>query len=111
MRRSVAMGTSLILPVLTGFVIAATVRPFLAGVCLGWLFAGGLTAASYSRVRRRVLTLSAEGLEVQRDKYRLFAPWHAVTGVQGRRHQRVMRVEELLLAECQMTPLDGRGRP
>ena len=44
-------------------------------------------------------------------RYRLTLPWRSVTGVQHRTHQRVLRVEELVVVDAQVTALDHRGRP
>jgi hypothetical protein len=67
-------------------------------------------ALSFRRVRRRTVTVTAEGLEVQRDKYRLLVPWSAIAKVQRRRHQLVVAVEELVVTGADVVPLDSRGR-
>ena len=54
--------------------------------------------------------MTADGLEVQRDTYRLLVPWPAVAAVQHRRHQLVVAVEELVVKSAEVVPLDHRGR-
>lgn len=81
------------------------------GVTIGLIAAVAVFTLNYRRVRRRTLTVTPDGLEVQRDKYRLVLPWSAVSKVQHRRHQRVMTVEELVISNASVAALDHRGRP
>jgi len=80
------------------------------GAGIGLFAAAAVFAFNYRRVRRRTLTVKREGLEMQRDQYRLIVPWTAIKGVQHRRHQRVMAVEELLVAGADIVPLDYRDQ-
>ncbi len=80
------------------------------GVVVGLVAAAAVFTLNYRRVRRRTLTVTPEGLEVQRDEYRLVVRWEAISKVQDRRHQRVMAVEELVVDGASVVPLDYRGR-
>ena len=109
----VAVMTSATLPLLVGagWVLLGAVfdSPLTAEV--GVLLAVAMFTRNLVRVRRRTLTVTDQGLVVQRDQYRLTVPWSGVQGVQRRNHQRVMRAEELLVEGAQVEALDRRGRP
>ena len=112
-RPLVAVTSSATLPVL---VVAAWVLLGLAvdsppTIGAGVLVGLALFVRNVVRVRRRSLTVGDDGLVVQRDAYRLVVPWSAVRSVQSRTHQRVMRVEELLVEGAQVEAVDRRGRP
>ncbi len=111
LRWSIAAGTTAVLPVLLGAVIAVTLRPVGLGVGLGVAVALAFGVTAARRVRRRTLTVFANGLTVQRDKYALTAPWSAVTGVRQRKLQGLLPVDELVLSESTVLPRDSRGRP
>lgn len=76
---------------------------------MAWI-AAGLTTSSLRPVRRRFLTVTPAGLEVQRDAYALRARWDQVVGVQRRRHQGLIPVEELLLAAAEVVPRTSTGK-
>lgn len=80
------------------------------GVALGLVIGGTAFTVNYRRVRRRTRTVTPDGIEVQRDKYRLVFAWNQVSNVQNRRHQRVMDVEELVVHEAATQAVDHRGR-
>ncbi|MFD6177867.1 MULTISPECIES: hypothetical protein [unclassified Isoptericola] len=65
---------------------------------------------AWARARRRTLTVSDDGLAVQRDRYRLQVPWDHVTGVARRRHQLLLVVDELQVRDPEILALDSRGR-
>lgn len=114
LRPAVAVGTCATAPCilfLIWLVLAYLVGPLWLGACIGFLCAAAVFMLNYGRVRRRTLTVNSDGLEVQRDQYRLIVPWTAINGVQHRRHQRVMAVEELMVTGADVVPLDYRGKP
>lgn len=94
---------------LTCLMLAGLVGLLWLGAGVGFFVAAALFVLNYRRVRRRTLTVNSDGLEVQRDQYRLIVPWTAISGVQHRRHQRVMAVEELVVTGADVVPLDYRG--
>ena len=113
-RRAIAAWTCVSAPVAIALgcfllVIGLFQQPWL-GATIGVVLASAEFALSFRRVRRRTLTVTAEGLEVQRDKYRLLVPWPAIATVQHRRHQLVVAVEELVVKGADVVPLDYRGR-
>lgn len=110
-RRSVALGSSLTVPLVCCLVVVAIIRPLTLGIAVGLGFAVAMTVANYTRVRRRSLTVSAEGLEVQRDTYGMFVPWPGVLRIQRRRHQWLFDVEELVVTDSRLLGRDSRGRP
>jgi hypothetical protein len=109
-RRSVAAASSATLPVLVGLFLALEIRPLWAGILVGLALAVVATSVTTRRVRRRTLTVHDDVLVVQRDAYRLVVPWQGVTGVQRRKHQLVMDVEELLCTGASVEAVDSRGR-
>ncbi|WP_459983763.1 hypothetical protein [Nocardioides sp. AN3] len=66
---------------------------------------------TYARIRRRTLTVTKAGLDVQRDQYRLHIPWSGVTAVARRRHQLVWKVEELIIGGAEVVALGANGEP
>lgn len=98
------------LPVAAGVAVTALAQPLWPGILLGVALAAGLTTSSLRRVRRRVLTVSPVGLEVQRDGYALRVRWDQVVGVQRRRHQGLIPVEELVLASAEVVPRTSTGK-
>lgn len=64
---------------------------------------------SMLRASRRALTLTDDGLQLQRDTYRLEAPWHMVVGVDRGRRRGLLRADELILADSRITALDHRN--
>jgi hypothetical protein len=113
LRRTVAAGSCATVPVLLFLLCVLRsdlVGSLLLGASIGLVAAAGVFTLNYQRVRRRTLTVTPDGLEVQRDTYRLIVPWSAVTKVQQRRHQMVMAVEELVADGASIVPLDSRGQ-
>ena len=113
LRRTVAVGSCAPLPVLLFTLCllrAGLVGSLWLGASIGLVAAAAVFTFNYQRVRRRTLTVTTEGLEVQGDKYRLVVPWSGVTKVQQRRHQIVVAVEELVVDGASIVPLDSRGR-
>jgi len=113
-RRAIAAWTCVSAPVAIALgcfllVIGLFQQPWL-GATIGVVLASAEFTLSFRRVRRRTLTVTADGLEVQRDTYRLLVPWPAVAAVQHRRHQLVVAVEELVVKSAEVVPLDHRGR-
>ena len=97
-RRAIAAWTCVSAPVAIALgcfllVIGLFQQPWL-GATIGVVLASAEFALSFRRVRRRTLTVTAEGLEVQRDTYRLL----------------VVAVEELVVKGADVVPLDYRGR-
>ncbi|GAB3658218.1 hypothetical protein GCM10027596_14290 [Nocardioides korecus] len=109
-RWPVALGTSLPVPVALGALLGLVIRPVALGVLEGVVLAAVFGLLGVLRVRRRTLTVHDDVLVVQRDQYRLVVPWASVTGVQRRRHQRVMAVEELVCSGARVEAVDSRGR-
>lgn len=109
-RRLVAAGTSATVPLPVLVTATILIQPVTLGITVGLLVAAALFTPSYVRVRRRTLTVTDEGLEVQRDQYRLFVPWRGVRKVQRRRHQVLLAVEELVVTDAHVAALDRRGR-
>jgi len=113
-RKAVALVDAAALPVLP--VVVALLVGVFAGPPVtvpAVVFASVLVLAiplSYRRVRRRTLTVSNEGLEVQRDQYRLRVSWDDVTGTALRRHQLLFNVDELHVRNAQVLALDANGR-
>lgn len=62
------------------------------------------------RVSRRALTLTGDGVQLQRDKYRLDASWDAVVGVDLGRRRGLVTADELILAESRIIELDHRNQ-
>lgn len=114
-RLAVAVSTSSAVPALVGVMVGLVVAraggpPWLA-VVIGCVLAVGYGVLTVRQVRRRSLTVTDDALVVQRDKYRLIVPWQGITGVQRRRHQVVMLVEELLCTGASVEAIDSSGRP
>lgn len=62
------------------------------------------------RASRRALTLTDDGVQLQRDKYRLDAPWHKVVGVDHGRRRGLVKADELILADSRIIALDHRNQ-
>lgn len=61
------------------------------------------------RASRRALTLTDHGVQLQRDKYRLDAPWHTVVGVDRGRRRGLVKADELILTDSTIIALDHRN--
>lgn len=104
------MATSAVLPlVLVGSVLLLVHPPVV--VLLPWLvLVAALTVRSLVRVRRRTLTVGADGLEVQRDSYAMRVTWDQVVGVRRRLHHGVIPVDELVLSGSVVVPRGSTGK-
>lgn len=74
-------------------------------------FHGVMTMTNLRRVRRRNLSVTAIGLQVQRDRCALVTRWQDVTGVNRRRHQLLLPVEELRLSDSELLEPSSTGKP
>jgi len=109
-RWTIALGTSVPTALLLLVSLSVVVKPAAVGVGLGAAFSAVAAGTSIARVRRRSLSVSETGLEVQRDKYVLTAPWSAVVGVAHRRIWGLLAVDELLLAHSHPVGRSSKGR-
>ena len=109
-RWPVALGTTLPVPVACSVLLALVIRPVAVGLVVAAPCVLVLGLLGVLRVRRRTLTVFDDVLVVQRDQYRLVVPWSGITGVQRRRRQRLMAVEELLCSGARVEAVDSRGR-
>lgn len=75
------------------------------------LFLIAAAQLAFRRARRRTLTVLPNGLEVQRDHYRLMIPWDHITAIRRRRHQLFLSVEELVFHDAEVIALDANDRP
>jgi hypothetical protein len=98
-------------PILLGVAVALLLRPLALGVAGGLVVAVIITAVRAQRVRRRTLTITEDGLEVQRDSYALDIAWGNITGVRNRRLQGLLPVEELIVTDARIIERDSRGKP
>jgi hypothetical protein len=105
-----AVATSATLPAVLGLATAVLIRPTWVGCVVGIALTVALTAPSLRRVRRRTLTVSDAGLEVQRDSYAMRVGWDQVVGVRQRRHQRLIPVDELVLSGSDLIPRSSTGK-
>jgi hypothetical protein len=104
-----ALAASVGAPVIIG-VVTALLIPGWLGWTAGLTLMVALTALSLRRVRRRTLTVTASGLEVQRDKYAMIVGWNEVVRVQRRRHQLFIPVEELMLSGSKLVARSSSGK-
>ena len=109
-RWPVALGTTLPVPVACSVLLALVVRPAALGLAAAASCVLVFGLLGVLRVRRRTLTVHDDVLVVQRDQYRLVVPWSGITGVQRRRHQWFVAVEELLCSGARVEAVDSRGR-
>ncbi|GAB3057249.1 hypothetical protein GCM10027053_18660 [Intrasporangium mesophilum] len=108
LRKPIALLESFLLPTVMSALTLVVVRPlaFALPVVLVLLAFGAWTLR---RVSRRTLTVTEDGMQLQRDNYRLEAPWHAVVGVERGRRRGLVTADELALAESTIVALDHRG--
>ncbi len=106
-----ALVTSLPVPLLLGIALGLTIHDRALGIPIAVLAAALLAGAQLYRVRLRTLTILGDGLEVQRDSYALHIPWDSITGLQHRRAQGVLPVDELTFTDASLIARDSRGRP
>lgn len=96
---------------IVGLVIATVILPGWLGIAVGLVFAIASTTPSLRKVRRRTLTVTDSGLELQRDQYAMIVAWDEVESVRRRRHQIVIPVEELVLSGSRLLARDSTGKP
>ena len=97
-------------PILLGVAVALLLRPLALGIAGGVVVAAIITAVRAQRVRRRTLTITEDGLQVQRDSYALDIPWTNITGTRSRRLQGMLPVEELIVTDARIIERDSRGK-
>ena len=105
LRWPVALTRAFLAPGLGGALVAVLVDPWPVGLLLGLALAASFGALTLSRVRRRTLTVTADGLRLQLDDDPLEARWEEVTGIRRRRLGGVLRVEELTLGDGPTVPV------
>jgi len=109
-RWKIAVFISSWLPLLGAAFIATFVRPIDTRLVIAILVLVVSPLPTIRRVRKRSLTVTDDGLELQRDRYALRVPWDAVSGVRRCRLQGVMAVDELQLADSTLIGRNSRGR-
>jgi len=105
-----ALATSAGAPVILGVMIALLIQPVWFGATVGSTFMIAMTALTLRKVRRRTLTVTDSGLEVQRDRYALIVGWDDVARARRRRHQLVVPVEELVLSGSEVVARSSNGK-
>lgn len=105
LRKPIALLESFLLPSVLSVLVLLVVRPFVFAlpVVLVLLAFGAWTLR---RVSRRTLTVTEAGIQLQRDNYRLEAPWHAIVDVERGRRRGLVTADELALAESTIIALD-----
>ena len=97
------------MPCLAALLVLLVLRPLPVAVPLAAaLLAFGLP--SLVRASRRSLTVTEDGIQLQRDTYRLDASWDAVVGLERGRRRGLLRADEVLLADSRISAVDYRGR-
>ena len=104
LRWPVALTRAFLAPGFGGVVVAVLVDPWPIGLLLGLALAASFGALTLSRVRRRSLTVTADGLALQGDDA-LEARWEEVTGIRRRRLGGLLPVEELTLTDSRTVPI------
>jgi len=106
-----AIFTSASLPLALAALSALLIGSAWLGLTVGLAFTGVMTMTNLRRVRRRNLSVTAIGLQVQRDRCALVTRWQDVTGVNRRRHQLLLPVEELRLSDSELPEPSSTGKP
>jgi hypothetical protein len=106
----IALTTTLWPLILGGILLITVLRPLVAAIPAATAVVVIFGAMKVIRVRRRSLTATASGLDVQRDFYAIHVPWSSITGVQNRRLQGILSVEELTLSDVELIGRDSRDR-
>jgi hypothetical protein len=107
-RKPYVLLEAFLVPSAVAVLLLLLVRPFvLALPAVLVLLAFGTW--SMLRASRRALTLTDDGLRLQRDAYRLEVPWHMVVGVDRGRRRGLLRADELVLADSKIVALDHRN--
>ncbi|MGZ4781411.1 MAG: hypothetical protein ACXVYL_05895 [Oryzihumus sp.] len=104
-RWPVALMRAFLAPGLGGLVVAVLVDPWPIGLLLGFALAASFGSLTLARARRRTLTVTADGLVLQRDDDALEAAWEEVTDIHRRRLGGLLPVEELTLDERRAVPV------
>ncbi|TQL56948.1 hypothetical protein [Oryzihumus leptocrescens] len=105
LRWPVALTRSFLAPGLGGVVVAVLVDPWPVGLLLGLALAASFGSLALARARRRSLTVSTDGLLLQRHDDALEAGWEEVTGIRRRRLGGLLPVEELTLRDSGTVPV------
>ena len=109
LRKPFVLLEAFLVPSVGAVLLLLTVRPLkLALAAVLVLLAIG--AWGLVRVSRRSLTVTDEGMQLQRDKYRLTAPWDAVEAVHRGRRRGLVKADELILADSWIVAIDHAGR-
>ncbi|MFI2486892.1 hypothetical protein ACH47X_08280 [Promicromonospora kroppenstedtii] len=113
-RRDLAALLVLPIPILTAaisLVLITTQRPVLVVLAVVYVVVSVvLMIRMYRQARRRTLTVSDTSLVVQRDAYRIGAPWSEVVGIDRKRRQGLL-ADELVLASPVVTFVDAADKP
>ncbi|MFD6445077.1 hypothetical protein ACFWEJ_08240 [Promicromonospora sp. NPDC060204] len=113
-RQDLAVLLVLPIPILTAaisLVLITTQQPVLVALAVVYIAVSMVLAIRmYRRVRNRTLTVSESGVTVQRDAYRIEAPWSEVVGIDRKRRQGLL-ADELVLANPVVTFVDAAGKP
>lgn len=105
-----AVAASAPLPLILGVMTAVLIRPMWFAIIVEIAFIV-LGARSVRAVRRRTLTISNAGLQVQRDKYAMLVRWDQVVGVKHRVHQLAIPVDELVLSGSELIARGSNDKP
>jgi hypothetical protein len=96
------------MPCLAAVLLLPVLRPLpLALPLAAALLAFGIP--TLVRASRRSLTVGRDGIQLQRDTYRLDASWDAVVGLERGRRRGLLRADELILADSSISAVDYRG--
>ena len=105
LRKPIALLESFLVPIVMSAVTLVVVRPFAFALPVVLVLLG-FGAWTLRRVSRRTLTVTEDGIRLQRDNYRLETPWHAIVGVERGRRRGLVTADELALAESTIIALD-----
>lgn len=111
LRPTVVILEAVFVAVVVGVLLAAAGRFTVSAWVIGLVVAAVLATTRVIRVRQRSLTVTEDGLEVQRDRYALQVPWASFTGVEHRRLQGLIPVEELVASSSVVIPRLSNGKP
>ncbi|MEO5743784.1 MAG: hypothetical protein ABIQ53_04230 [Terracoccus sp.] len=107
--RSRALLEAFLLPTVLGVFVLLIVHPLTLALPVLLVL---VVIGTWSMVRasRRTLTVTENGLQVQRDRYRLEAPWHAVMRVDRGQRRALVKADEIVLTDSRIIALDYRDR-
>ncbi|WP_207556056.1 hypothetical protein [Intrasporangium flavum] len=109
LRKPFVLLEAFLTPAIAAALLLAVLRPLSLAVPLAVLVLA-FGVSTMVRASRRSLTVTEDGIQIQRDKYRLDAPWDAITGLDCGRRRGLIRADELLLDDCTISAVDHRGR-